>query len=140
MTADPKKEREALDWLVDALVEDVISASEEDILAEAVEEGIDSVQVATDMRAIFERAVNEGGKAKLAAAKAAVRLATSQPETGYKANMQEARRRYEAMFGRADDLTLTMAARKGKGESERDIDSAIEDLAELGALEDEEDH
>ena len=29
---------------------------------------------------------------------------------------------------------LTLAARKDEGQSERDIDSAIEDLAELGAF------
>ena len=46
----------------------------------------------------------------------------------------EARRRYERMTTK-----LTLAARKGKGEgqSEHDVDSAIEDLAELGAFDEE---
>ncbi len=53
----------------------------------------------------------------------------------------EGRRRYEAVIAKDPDLSakLTMAARKGEGQSERDIESAIEDLAELGAFDDQED-
>ena len=37
----------------------------------------------------------------------------------------------------AQDRDLTLAARKGEGQSERDIESALEDLAELGAFDEE---
>ena len=34
---------------------------------------------------------------------------------------------------------LTLAARNGEGQSERDVDSAIDDLNELGAFDEEDD-
>ena len=37
----------------------------------------------------------------------------------------------------SQDRNLTLAARKGESHSERDIESAIEDLAELGAFDEE---
>jgi hypothetical protein len=52
---DDWKAQAALDRLADALVEDILSASDEDILAEFRESGGDSERNATDMRALFEK-------------------------------------------------------------------------------------
>lgn len=51
--------RVALNRLADAFVEDIMSMTDEEILAEAIEDGIDPEENATRMRAIFERAVAE---------------------------------------------------------------------------------
>lgn len=48
--------RQRLDNLADAFVEDILAMSDEEILAEAREDGIDVEQVAHDGRALFERA------------------------------------------------------------------------------------
>ena len=134
MTGDPKKARVALDRLADALVDDILNASDEDILAEITEEHGDPARLAAEMRALFERKVLEAGKAKLAAAKQAAAEARRKGATVLSIDPAEARRRYERITA-----PLTLAARKGEGQSERDVDSAIEDLAELGTFEDEDD-
>ncbi len=141
MTEDPKKERAALDHLANALVDDILNTPDEDILAEVVEDNGAPEKIAEKMRALFERTIQEEGKAKLAAAKKAVAEGRRRGEAVVNIDPAEGRRRYEAMISNDPDLSkkLTMAARKGEGQSERDIESAIEDLAELGALDDKED-
>ena len=71
MTGDPRKERDALDRLADALVDDVLNASDEDILAELTEEHGKSARLAAEVRALFERTALQAGKVKLATAKQA---------------------------------------------------------------------
>lgn len=139
MTGDKKKEREALDRLADALADDILSASDEDILAEADEDHGDYAKLAAEARGLFERAKQEAGKARLAAAKKAVTAVRRQDSIVISIDPAEDRRRYNAIVARDSTLSakLTMAARKGEGQSERDIESAIEDLAELGALKDD---
>ena len=69
MTGDQKKERNALDRLADVLVDDILNASDEEVLGEAEEDGIDPAKLASHLREVFERAVTEAGKRKLAAAR-----------------------------------------------------------------------
>jgi hypothetical protein len=134
MPEDSKKERAALDRLADALVDDILDASDEDILAEITEDHGDPDRLAADLRALFERTALEAGKAKLAAAKQAAYAARRKGATVLNIDHAEARRRYDRISS-----PLTLAARKGEGQSQRDIESAIEDLAELGAFDDEQD-
>lgn len=49
--------RQQLDNLADALVDDIMALSDEEILAEAKEDGMDTEQNAKDMQAIFDRAI-----------------------------------------------------------------------------------
>lgn len=139
MTENPRKERDALDRLADALADDILNVPDEDILAEADEDYGDSAKLAAETRALFERAKLEAGKARLAAAKKAVTAARRQEGAVVSIDPAEGRRRYNEIVARDSTLSakLTMAARKGEGESERDIESAIEDLAELGGLDDD---
>lgn len=57
MAGDSKKERAALGRLADALVEDIINTSDEDILAEFRETHGDPEKHATEMRALFEKSL-----------------------------------------------------------------------------------
>ena len=136
MTEDKRKERNELDRLADALVDDILNASAEEILAETEDDGIDSAKLAGHMYEVFERAATEVGKAKLVAAKQSATEAQQKGVSVAKFNLADARRRYDATIAKDPILTekLTLAARKGEGQSERDIDKAIEDLAELGAF------
>ena len=141
MTGDQRNQRNALARLADALVDDILNASDEEVLAEAEEDGIDPAKFAGHLREVFERAATEACKAKLATAR---RGATNARRTGariVRIDPADARRRYDAMIAQDPELTkkLTLAARKGEGQSERDIDSTIEDLAELGAFDEEDD-
>ena len=141
MTGDQTKARAALDRLANALVDDILNDSDEVILAEAKEEGVDPARLADEVRQLFERTTAEAGKARLAAAKRAAADARQSDARVASLDSADARRRYDAMIDQDRRLTekLTLAARKGEGLSERDIESAIEDLAELGAFDEEDD-
>ena len=141
MTGDQKNERNALDRLTDALVDDILDASNEELLAEVAEDGIDLAGRVGKLREVFEGAVTEVGKAKLAAARRAAANAERSGARVVRIDRDDSRRRYDAMIAQDPNLTekLTLAARKGEGQSERDIESAIEDLAELGAFDEEDD-
>ena len=141
MTGDQRKERNALDRLADALVDDILNASDEEVLAEAEEEGIDPAKFAGHLRQVFERAATEAGKSKLAEARRGAAKARRTGARVVRIDPADARRRYGAMIAQDPELNekLTLAARKGEGQSERDIDSAIEDLTELGAFDEEDD-
>lgn len=142
MTDRKKQEGGPLDRLTDALVDDILGASDAEILAEAAELGSDPAQIANDIRTRFETAVLHAGKARMLAARKAVTMDRQRGGAVIPLKGAEARRRYDELV--ASDATLasklTLAARKGEGQSERDIESTIEDLAELGALDEDEDN
>lgn len=136
MTGKPKTARTALDRLADVLVEDILSASDEDILAQFGETDGDPERHAADMRARFETSLIAANKKRLAAAKAGVaatrRLADGPAPT---VDIAAARARLRAALdtpGLAQKLTL--AARKENELSDADILSMIDDLRELGVL------
>ena len=130
MSDRPTKEEVELKRLQDALIEDVLSASDEEILSDAREDGLDPAAVSRGMLSLLEAAELKVGKAKMAAAKAgaaAVRTMGTLARTDVSilrvtaANDAEARR-------------LTMAARNGSEQSDRDLEGIAEDLAELGTI------
>lgn len=133
MTKRPTN-REAIRRLQDALVDDILSASDEEIAAEAAEQGVDLERHAEAMRAMFERKVLESRKAKLAAAKAATAAYNAGGTHGVA--MPPAPTGYRAAPTKVTDRAkkLTMAARNGAEQSERDLAGVEEDLAELAAL------
>ena len=136
MTGRKSADREALDRLVDSLVEDALNASDEDILAEAREAGIEPESDAARLRALFERTVLAANKRRLLAAKASVQADKS--AAGRRAtvfDIQEARRRLELLLEqRSTALPITMAARKESELSDADVMSMVHDLEELGLL------
>lgn len=136
MTRKPKTAPDALDQLADALVDDILETPDEDILAEVIEDGGDPQKVSEEMCALFERTVQELSRANLEAAKKAAADARKAAGVVVPIDPAEARRLYDAMIANDPELSakLTMAARKGEDQSDRDIESTIEDLAELGAF------
>ena len=72
MTGGKKEAQDALDRLAAALVDDVMSASDAEILAAFREDGGDPDQNATEMRALFERSVLASNKSKLQAARTGI--------------------------------------------------------------------
>jgi hypothetical protein len=136
MTGRKHADREALDRLADFLVEDVLDASDEDILAEAREAGVDPESDAARLRALFERTVLEANKRRLAAAKAAVQATrNTRPPESTVFDIEEARRRLRAAIEqRGVAAQVTMAARKESELSDEDVLSLVRDLEELGVL------
>lgn len=58
---EPKSDRTALDRLADALAEDILNASDQDILAEVKEDGEDPAAIAAEVQALFAKAAAGGG-------------------------------------------------------------------------------
>lgn len=136
MTGKPKSERAALDRLADALVEDILSATDKDILAELREAGDDPERHAADMRARFEKSLIAANKGRLAAARAGVaasHLPASMPVPAIDIGIARARLR-AALDVPGVRQRLTLAARKESELSDADIISMLEDLQELGLL------
>ncbi|MDR3489591.1 MAG: hypothetical protein P4M05_32465 [Bradyrhizobium sp.] len=137
MTGKGKKERVALDRLADVLVDDILSASDEDILAEFREAYGDPNQNAAEMRAFFEKSVLASNKKRLAAAKVAAtanrRSSTASAATPI--DMAAARARLRAVVDTPGlPQKVTLAARKESELSDADILGMLEDLRELGVL------
>ncbi len=137
MTGSQKKERAALDRLADALVDDILSTSDDDILAEFRESHGDPEQHAAEMRALFDKAVVAANKQRLTAAKAGVAAARTKiqgsPKPAIDITAARARLR-AALDAPGSPHRLTLAARKESEMSDADILGMLDDLQELGVL------
>jgi len=138
MTEPGNSDREALDRLGDALVEDILAASDEAILAETKQDGEDPEAVAAAMRALFEKAVAARGKVHMTTAKAAVAADRQRSAALIPLNPAAARRLLDRALARDPETAskLTMAARKGTGDklSDEEVRGLLEDFQELGVL------
>jgi hypothetical protein len=134
MTRNPKDAREALRRLADSLAEDILNAPDQEILEGAKEIYGSPEKLAAEMLKLFEQTANEQGKARLAAARAAVAADRRQPSKSARMDAAEARRRFQRIITTDPDATRTLAARKGEEPSDDDVRSAIEDFEELGVL------
>ena len=126
MNNPTEKDRLAILNLEDALVEDVLAMSDEELMADSREIGMDVEQEAMHMRQLLERTA---GKARMAAAKA--EMAEYRARGASHARSAGARPANDLQEAR-----LTLAARNGTDQTEADIKSVAEDLAELAAFED----
>jgi hypothetical protein len=132
MTGNNKKERQPLSRLVEALVEDILAASEEDILAEEAEAGADPAKTADAMQALFEKSVLLSNKDKMRRAKAgadAARYVVVVPMATAAANPREYLRR--VLASRPSGVPITLAARNESELSDEDVLGMLQDLEEL---------
>lgn len=126
MNNPTEKDRLAILNLEDALVEDLLTMSDDELMADSHEIGMDVEQEAMHMRQLIERAA---AKARMAAAKAEMAEYRARGATGARS----------AGARPANDLNearLTLAARNGRDQTEADIKTVAADLAELAAFED----
>lgn len=138
MSAD--RERTKFEALLADLAEGVENASPEELLAEAKAEGQDTVQIASSVKATLLNAVRSFEQRKLHAAR-----------HGYKKRASELRRnRMDLPSTPAERLALLKKAasndervakvtarfRELKDLSDEDVRTALEDLLDLGALDD----
>lgn len=133
MTGGNKNASDALDRLAAALVDDVLSISDADILAEFKADGGDPEQHASEMRALFERSVLASNKSKLTAARIGVARAKSSDHSSNSVDMTKARERLHGVLKTLPDAQrLTLAARKESELSDADVVGLLEDLRDLG--------
>ncbi len=135
--------REMLDNLADTLVADILTASDEDILAEAEEDTGSAVAEANRVRDILKTAQTIAAKKRLAAARAAVeqQKCRQQGRKVISLSPAQARNTLAAVLQNHPESTqeFTLAARKGKDLSDSDVQHMLEDLQELGLYDPEND-
>lgn len=137
MTGKTRNPGEELDRLADALVENILDATDQEILDEAQEDYGNTKSGADEVRALFQLAKTKVAKGRLEAARKG--LAADQARAhGKILPFDITRSRQIVTKFAADDSglhgKLTMAARKGEELSDQDIQGIIEDMIELGIL------
>lgn len=136
MTGKTNKAQDPLNRLADALVDDIMCASDEDILTEFREAGGNADRHAAEMQALFERSVVASNKSKLLAAKAgATRAHSATTPSAAPIDIVKARKLLRGILDMpAASAGLTMAARKESELSDADILGVLDDLRALGVL------
>lgn len=137
MTGKNDKAGRPIDRLADEFVEDILNLSDDEVLAEFREDGGDPERHAAEMRSMFENRLLVANKARMNAAKAGVassRRAEKELSTPV-VDIADARARLRAVIARAGSIPgLTLAARKEDELSDSDVVGMLEELAELGLL------
>lgn len=129
----------ALHRLLNELADDLMNLSDAELLAELAADGLDVNAEAAAVRSAIAGGVARAGQTRLAAARAAV--IRERKARVVRPPLRTDRR--DAVLARfAHDnpklkSRLTMAARKGEGVSEKEMDAILDDLRELGAIDDE---
>lgn len=123
-----------LDRLADALIEDILNASDEEIISEAKDDFENVAHVISETRAVYEKAIGSIAKKKLIDAKRAVREDQARERKVIQLNPEKARRCLERILKKDPETQkkLTMAARKGEDLSDEDVLNILQDLEELG--------
>lgn len=135
MTDPDKKGREALSRLVDVLVEDLLAASEEEVLAEFAETHADPAKNAAEMRALFEKSVLKANKDSLRTAKAGLAASRETPTASKIVSLETVRARLRRVLATCpSDVKLTLAARNENELSDTDVLGMLQDLEELGII------
>ena len=139
MSKEQNETREELERLANALVDDIDAMSDEELLAELDEAGEDAGTVADQTRTLIADAVAKVGRRKLAAARSGYEAS----QTGHQSNvlqwsMQRKRGLIQHFVQNNNEFEQkwTLAAREGK-DMEADMNSFIEDLIDLGVIDDE---
>ena len=130
-------DRDALQRLDEALIEDILGASDEALLVEVRQDGQDPERIAAAARALFEKAVLRTSRLRLVSAQAAVAAdRQARSHAAIPADPAAARHRLERLLARHPDAArkLTLAARKDQsGElSDDEVRGWLEDFEELG--------
>lgn len=135
------KSHEKLLRLADALVEDVLSATDEEILQDATEDYAEPAQEVRHAKTIFERARIAAGKKRLKTAQESVHQEKQLRRKVVSMDGAAARRKLESILREHPEAgsEFTLAARKGQELSDSDVLGMLEDLRELGVYKPEDD-
>ncbi len=132
---------EKLERLCNALADDVDAMSDKELMAELQEAGEDTDAIAKRTRGLIADAIAKFGRQKMETARAGYEAEMHQTGHGNKVLYWPLSRKHQLIqhFAQNNDTLkqkLTLAARQEK-DSEADMDSFIEDLIDLGMIDDE---
>jgi hypothetical protein len=125
---------EMLERLGDALVEDILETSDEDILKEAATDYGDINREAERLRAVYVKSRATAAKKRLQSAQEAIKQQKERRGNVLYMDPKNARRKLDTLLRDHPDAAsgLTLAARKGQDLSDEDVLGMLEDLEELG--------
>ena len=137
----PGDARGRLRALLDAVEEAILKASDQEILEDIHDEGRDPQKVADEAGKIISCRIAAHRKRKLAAARESYRRAISnvvRPVRSLPDDPAEQRALLASVIASNAGIpqAITMAFRDGKHMTDKDVRSTLEDLAELGFLDD----
>lgn len=130
-----KKNSHMIELLADSLVEDILNASDEDILSEAQGDSIDPKLEADKARALFDQTRIILGKKRLNSAKEELtKKKHNESRKIINLNPNEARKRLHKILAQCPEETtnITLAARDERELSDNDVLEMLEDLETLG--------
>lgn len=119
------------------MAEDILSASDEDILAEAVEDGIDPAAKASELRESALVKLRQAKRERLVSARAgyeAARQAANRAKS--RPPVAEIIRRIQGLIKGGSSNELSLAFRKGQKMSDSDWEGLWDDLVEKGLIDD----
>jgi hypothetical protein len=135
MTGPDKKGREALARLADVLAEDLMAASDQEIIAEFIDEHGDPAKNADAMRALFEKSVLKSNKDRLYAARAGLEADQAASISAKIVSVANVRGRLKRTLAACPpEVKLTLAARNENELSDADVLGMLQDLEELGIV------
>jgi hypothetical protein len=126
-----------LDYVEEAFIDCILNMSESEIDAELRDLNLDPEKVAAETKAAIERGIVATNKASLVRARDELAKAkTSLSSSSAPRDRTGALARFEKMKNGDHDLSnrMMMAARKGEGLSENDIEGVLDDLDDLEKL------
>lgn len=122
--------------LAEAVTDDLMAAPDEQILAEAVEDGIDPAATAERMRSSALAKLREAKRAKLVKARETYLQSARRPAAVSRPSFEEMRRRAMELINGGAGGSLALAFRNGQELTDADLESLWDDLQELGLLDD----
>ena len=131
------KAREELERIEDALVESILEASGDALRQELTEAGGEPDALIAEVDSAIAGARSESARRRLETARREFEAwrASSEEITGPERDAARSRLEQIRTGDRRLDSKMMMAARKGEGLSESDLEALIEDMAELERLE-----
>lgn len=123
--------------IANELADDLASTTDEELLLELKDDGVDISAEATRIRNLISGVIAEHGKEKLAAARSEMDLRNRQEQDLGIQITQEIRSKLTEYIKAGDSTitgALTIAARNGAELSEEDLDEVIHALFDLGKI------
>ena len=129
-----KKANDQVRRMDDLFMDDLFSMSDEELLKEALEEGVDLKAVGEAGRRSLERAQLEVGRKRMTMIRREMELNSRRPPARPARGAPQAGLRDILARNKAAASKLTMAARNESGSLDDDEEGILEDFLELGAI------
>lgn len=133
MTDKRSDERRKLVSLADALFDDLIAASDEDIINEVAEAGGAGAEICDQMRAKFEESLVQARKERMKAAKAGRKTAKVSHDIADVVDISDARRALKQAF-RLEGLSMAARNETESDLTDEEVLRKYSDLVRLGVI------